>query len=152
VKAQRDKYSQSFYTVFICSCLILVVLDFCLIGAGSNLADVPIFHRGELTETYVPVMAAVIFFSLLNFMIAAIGIYIIKSPPHNFCVLAYGCFVFFFGFIPMMAQGGAMMAMLEVDSDDISLICNMSQDELEMENKLIYGLFQFAHHYDQRSE
>jgi hypothetical protein len=86
-----------------------------LIGTGAEFSGLAVFHKGDSGRMHKPMIAAVVFFSLIIFLIAAIGIFIIKSPPHNFCVLAYGVFVFFFGFIPMVANGGALIAVAKID-------------------------------------
>lgn len=124
----RDKYSQSFYTVFICSCVILIVLDFVLIGTGAEFSGLPIFRKGEsngLKSLHKPVIAAIVLFMLIIFLIAFVGICIVRNPPHNACVAFYGFFVFFFGFIPMVAEGGALMGLAKISSAKITEMCDL---------------------------
>lgn len=92
------------------------MLDFVLIGTGAEFSGLPIFHKGRDLKFHRPVIAGIIFFSLIIFLIAVIGIFIIKSPPHNACVAMYGIFIFFFGFIPMVVQGGALLGVAKIDS------------------------------------
>ena len=92
------------------------MLDFVLIGTGAEFSGLPIFHKGNELKVHKPVIAGIIFFSLMIFLISVIGMFIIKNPPHNACVAAYGLLIFFLGFVPMVAQGGALLAVAKVDS------------------------------------
>ena len=102
------------------------MLDFVLIGTGAEFSGLPIFHKGKSLNVHRGVIAAIIFFSLVIFLIAVIGMFIIKSPPHNACVLAYGILIFFLGFIPMVAQGTALMGVAKIDSQTITNMCNLT--------------------------
>jgi hypothetical protein len=104
----------------------MLVLDFVLIGTGAEFSGLPIFHKGKSLRVHRGVIAAIIFFSLVIFLIATIGIFIIKSPPHNACVLGYGILIFFAGFIPMIAQGGALMSVAKIDSETFTEMCNLT--------------------------
>ena len=123
-----------------------------MIGTGAEFSGLPIFHKGKELNVHRPIIAGIIFFSLIIFLISVIGMFIVKNPPHNACVLAYGLLIFFLGFIPMVAQGGALMAVAKVDSKTLSDMCKLSMQEAKNENKFVRGLLRFAHEYDLKTE
>jgi len=102
--------------------VLLIVLNFVLIGTGAEFAGLPIFHKGSksaIHSYHKPVIAAIVCFVLIIFIIAFVGICIVRSPPHNACVAFYGFFVFCFGFIPMLVEGGALMSLEKIPTERI---------------------------------
>ena len=76
-----------------------------------------------------------VFFSCSLTMISILGLYVLcaqsKKKSYNCLIGIYALLVFFVGFLPMLGQGGAIIALQYIDDDLFKTACNADPAELK---------------------
>lgn len=103
--------------------------------------------RAGLILFLIFVALLIFVFSMLTFAITS------KRNAPLFIPLLYAVFMFFFGAIPLMAEGNAILQLSRVENRTIETMCALNPRELrENTNKYTYKLFEMAHRFDDVSQ
>jgi len=67
--------------------------------------------------------------------------------------MMFGVVTFFFGAVPLMAEGDAILALSRVDNRTLDIMCDLNPRQLrEKTNKYTYAMFEMAHQMDDVSQ
>lgn len=100
-------------------------------------------------------VALLVFFSFVILLIVCLGFYLARAKQPSKCVLVtYGLITFFLGFLPMVIEGGSILALSRIQPEQINEYCNMSPEALEDEkiNKILRRVLITAHKFDLMTE
>lgn len=107
------------------------------------------FSRIRAALTIFLVFVALFVFVMSLFTIAITS----KRNAHFMVPLIYAIFVFFFGAIPMMAEGNAILSISRVDNVTLDEMCTLNPRDLrDHTNKYTYSMFEWAHRFDDVSQ
>lgn len=99
----------------------------------------------------------ILFLVFLCIFVFAISMFTIAltAKPHApaLFTMMFGVTTFFFGAIPLIAEGDSILALSRVHNTTLDLMCDLNPRQLrEKTNKYTYAMFEMAHHMDDTTQ
>ena len=94
------------------------------------------------------------FFFVAIFLIATVGIYIVREQCYDKCLLiSFGLISFLFGFIPPLVEGGSLLSLSRIEPEAIQAYCDMDlEDPSTSISKMMRGIIEYANIFDEFTE
>ena len=149
LKALRDRHVKNIDKYFYGMGAILAALAMLLFLLGGKSVSHDIMINQRLGWQRLR-LGMIIFFVLLSLFIVGMSVFTIlvtvrRGWPWMF-PMVYAVLVLFFGAIPLMAEGNAILSFSSVSNETIEVLCDLNPKELrQMTSRYTYKMFESAH-------
>ena len=149
VRELRDKNIKYIEKYFYVMGGLVCILAMILALEGSQLVNHDFVINGRMGFSRVRA-GLILFIIFLSFFVFAISMFTIaltaKPQAPALFTMMFGVTTFFFGAIPLIAEGDSILALSRVHNTTLDLMCDLNPRQLrEKTNKYTYAMFEMAH-------